>query len=46
MEDSNSSGGFSLNNIRGTPLAVLLILIAAAIGLGIIGFSFKGSVVV
>jgi hypothetical protein len=45
MQDPNSSG-FSLSNLRGTSLAVLLIIIAAAIALGVIGFTFKGSVVV
>lgn len=35
-----------LSNLRGTPLAVLIIIVAAAIGLFAVGFSFKGSVVV
>jgi hypothetical protein len=46
MQDGSSGLGFSLSNIRGTPLAVLIIIIACAIGLVAVGVSFKGSVVV
>jgi hypothetical protein len=45
MQDGSGSG-FSLSNIRGTPLAVLILIVGAAVLLGIIGFTFKGSVVV
>ena len=46
MQDDSNGGGWSLANLRGTSLAVLLLIIGAALALGILGFSFKGSVVV
>lgn len=46
MQDPSGKNSFSLANLRGTPLAVLLIIVAAALLLGILGVSFKGSIVV
>lgn len=36
--------GFSLSNLRGTPLVVLLFVIGAILGMFGVAFAFKGSV--
>ena len=43
MQDYNGSG-WSIANLRGTPLAVVMLFILAVLGLFGLGFSFRGSV--